>query len=151
MAYEAKAGTKTVKGWVLAIEWDEDDMPTAVVIQTEDGTEYLIEETDQAEGLLELEDAQVEVTGEVDDSDPDGPTLTVSAFEVVEEAAEWDDEEDEDDDEKDLPPDVEDLSDDEEDGEDDWEEEGDEDDEYEEGDEDEEDDEYVDDEDDDDE
>lgn len=110
MTYESNAGVRTVKGWVLAIDWDEDDQPMAVVIQTEDGTEYLVEETDAADGLLDLEDAMVEVTGLVDQSDPDGPTISVSAFEVIEDPVDWDEEEDED--ASGYVPEVEDLSDD---------------------------------------
>lgn len=107
MTFEGKAGTKTIQGWVTAIEWDEDDLPTVVIIQTEDGIEYLVEETDAADGLLDLEDARVAVTGMVDESDPEGPTISVSAFEILDDTIEWDDDEDdEDDDEDDDGPDV---------------------------------------------
>ncbi len=132
MSYESNSGVRTVKGWVLAIDWDEDDQPMAVVIQTEDGTEYLVEETDAADALLDLEDAMVEVTGLVDTSDPDGPTITVSAFEVIDDPVDWDEAEDEDGEGSGYVPEVEDLSDDDAGDEDDEEDPGDG--EYDEGD-----------------
>jgi len=94
---KAKPKTSTIQGLVVAVDWNEDDdVPSQVAILTEADVEILVDDTPEARGLLELEDAEVEAQGALDDSDKENPVLRVSSFKVLSEpAAETDELEDE--------------------------------------------------------
>ncbi len=82
------AQTATVQGLVVAVDWnDDDDIPSQVAILTEADVEILVEDAPEARGLLELEDAEVEAKGELDQRDPDSPVLRVASFRVLSEPA----------------------------------------------------------------
>ncbi len=74
----------TIRGFVVALDWDEEDRPLSVAIQTEDWLEVLVEDSGSGAELLELEDAEVEVHGVLDESDSDNPSIAVKSFEVLE-------------------------------------------------------------------
>ncbi|HOX46667.1 MAG TPA: hypothetical protein PK668_23910 [Myxococcota bacterium] len=94
---KAKPKTSTIQGLVVAVDWNEDDdVPSQVAILTEADVEVLVDDTPEARPLLELEDAEVEAQGALDESDKENPVLRVSSFKVLSEpAAETDELEDE--------------------------------------------------------
>lgn len=79
----AKA-TVTITGAVYEDDWDENDNPTAVVIEATDGEEYKVSAEGKGKELLKLGDKNVKATGFVVEDKEGWKTITVTAYEVIE-------------------------------------------------------------------
>lgn len=82
----------TITGYVMATDWDWNDVVTAVSIETYDG-DYVVEPNSLGEELFGEVDNEVEVTGIVREDRYGTKRIAVTGYEVLSEA---DDEEDED-------------------------------------------------------
>ncbi len=76
---------RTITGVVAPFEWDEDDeeLVFAVVIITDEGDDYLVDDTDIGEELLELVDSRVKVTGWVEEDEEGELMITVRGYKVL--------------------------------------------------------------------
>ena len=99
---EEKRVTTILEGTIMAVDWDEDNHPIEVSIETEEGVEAYVELSEEAEGLLELDGAEVKVFGVLDASDPEYVTMFVDSYEVVDDPYADYDEFEEVDDDRDL-------------------------------------------------
>ncbi len=73
-----------VAGTVWEDEWDDYDNVTAVVIEADDGEEYLVSNEGKGKELLTLGGRNVKVTGVVDEEVDGWKTITVKAYAVIE-------------------------------------------------------------------
>jgi hypothetical protein len=73
----------TLTGTVYEDEWDDNDNPTAVVIETDDGEEYKVSSEGKGKDLLKLGDKDVKVTGVVAEDSEGYKTITVTAYTVM--------------------------------------------------------------------
>jgi hypothetical protein len=98
MAPKNETGTeRTIRGTVTAAKWDDEDAVTGVMIVTDDDEEYFVALKDTGKELLDLVDAEVELTGTI--SKKGGiQQIVVKDYKEVE-FADSDDGEDSDDDE----------------------------------------------------
>ncbi len=69
----------TITGLVTAWEWDEDNNVTAVAVSTDDD-DYVVDNNDLGEELMELIDHEVEVTGTVSTDEDDLKTIVVTKY-----------------------------------------------------------------------
>jgi hypothetical protein len=83
-------------GELVAVDWDENDEPTEVVLETEDAR-YAIACDRNYEDLLCHVGQEVEIEGVVEDDEPGDPVVRVRGFEVLELMAEDPDDHGEDD------------------------------------------------------
>ncbi|HUU00111.1 MAG TPA: hypothetical protein VM425_01580 [Myxococcota bacterium] len=88
----------TIRGFVTAIDWNDDNVPLSMAIQTEDGMEVLIEDGGKGAALFDMEDAEVEVQGTLDRTDSEFPSIRISSVKILAEPDFEDDEEDDKDD-----------------------------------------------------
>jgi hypothetical protein len=95
-----KAKLRTLVGIVTPVEWDEDDAPTAVCIETDDDERYYVYPKEQGHALLDKVDMRVEAKGVIEDED-DEPHILVKEFIELEDDIDDEDDDDgfEDDDE----------------------------------------------------
>ncbi len=76
--------TVTITGTVYGNEWDDQERPTAVVIETADGEEYRVSAEGKGKELLKLDDKNVKATGVVVEDSEGQKTIKVTAYEIVE-------------------------------------------------------------------
>ena len=74
----------SVTGTVWEDEWDDNDNVTAVVIEADDGEEYLVSNEGKGKELLTLGGRNVKVTGVVGEEVDGWKTITVTAYAVIE-------------------------------------------------------------------
>jgi hypothetical protein len=70
-------------GALVALEWDENDEPIEIALETE-SDRYSIAHGHQQEELLAYVGHEVEVEGTVEEIEDDDPVLNVRSFEVLE-------------------------------------------------------------------
>lgn len=70
-------------GELVAVEWDDNDEPVEIALQTDDDR-FLIGRNRQYDELLHYVGHEVEVEGRVEDEEPGDPVLWVRNFEVLE-------------------------------------------------------------------
>ncbi len=97
MAPKKEAGAEsTIRGTVTAAKWDDEDNVTGVMIVTEDDDEYYVDLKGTGKELLDLVDADVEITGAISKK---GGTQQIAVKEYKEiELSDREDDEDEDED-----------------------------------------------------
>ena len=96
----------TIRGFVTAIDWNDDNVPLSMAIQTEDGMEVLIEDGGKGAALFDMEDAEVEVQGTLDRTDSEFPSIRISSVKILAEP-DFEDDEDKEDEEEDKDDDSE--------------------------------------------
>ncbi len=82
MLRKAQFDERTITGVVVPFEWDEDDeeLVFAVVVLTDEGDEFLVDDTDLGEELLELVDKRIKVTGWVEEDEDGDWMITVRSY-----------------------------------------------------------------------
>ncbi|MFC1888220.1 hypothetical protein ACFL4G_00545 [Thermodesulfobacteriota bacterium] len=85
MLTSANLNKKTITGIVKPFDWDDDDeeLVFAVTILTEDGDEYLVDDNDLGEELLELVDLPVQATGSIEEDEEGDLLITVRHYKVL--------------------------------------------------------------------
>jgi hypothetical protein len=78
-----KLEERTINGTVLPDIWDDEDNVVGVVIETEDGVEYIVEANETSNRLLALIDDLVEATGVVNKRFGGDMTIRVESFKVI--------------------------------------------------------------------
>jgi hypothetical protein len=73
----------TIIGTVYEDDWDDNDNPTAVVIETREGEEYLVAAGGKGMELVKLGDQDVKATGTVTEDAEGFKTITVTEYEIV--------------------------------------------------------------------
>ncbi|NIN00697.1 MAG: hypothetical protein GTO24_22220 [candidate division Zixibacteria bacterium] len=76
--------TVTITGTVYEDEWDDQERPTAVVIETADGEEYRVSAEGKGKELLKLGDKNVKATGVVGEDEEGWKAITVTTYEIIE-------------------------------------------------------------------
>jgi hypothetical protein len=85
VAHDVEHGVVVVTGIVIPSERDSHGNVVEVAVETEDFETYVIAPADSNEGLFELVDEKVRVSGKVSGKDiNDNPILAVDAFEMIE-------------------------------------------------------------------
>jgi hypothetical protein len=79
------ADEATIKGIVLALDWDDNDNVSAVSIISEDGEEYLVVKNANGKKFLKLVDKDVIVTGSISEDSDGNKVIAINSFEVLEE------------------------------------------------------------------
>jgi len=75
----------TIKGMVLALDWDDNDNVSAVSIISEDGEEYLVLKNANGKKLLKLVEKDVVATGSISEDSDGNKVIAINSFEVSEE------------------------------------------------------------------
>ena len=83
MGETVAADRVTIIGTVYEDDWDDNDNPTAVVIETRDGEEYLVAADGKGMEFLTLGDKDVKATGAVVENAEGFKTITVTEYEIL--------------------------------------------------------------------
>jgi len=73
----------TIRGFVVADDWDDDNEVVSVAVSTDDGDEYLVTRRGLGKDLLDHVDDYVEVVGVVHKDRYGDLSIDVTDFEVV--------------------------------------------------------------------
>ena len=85
-------------GELVAVEWDRNEEPLEVCVETEDDR-YLVSHTEHYEELLSYVGQEIEIEGELDEDIDGEPTIEVHAFQLLASLDDIEEEEEEDSDE----------------------------------------------------
>ena len=111
MAPKKESGTEsTIRGTVTAAKWDDEDNVTGVMIVTDDDDEYYVDLKGAGKDLLDLLDADVEITGAISKKGG-SQQIVVKDYKEIE-IADSDEDDDDDEDDEDYDEDEDDYDDD---------------------------------------
>ena len=91
MVFTRKTKEQNIKGYVVPVDWDNDDSVIEISIQT-DNDDYEVGQNGLGRELLEFLDKEVEVTGMVEVQGGEN-FISIISYEVIEETEYEDDEE----------------------------------------------------------
>lgn len=86
MGNNGKLQMVTLEGIITAADWDDDNNVIAVLLCTPDEDEYLIEDNERGEELLDLVSQNVMVTGILEEDDYGDKIIDIKSYEIYEEA-----------------------------------------------------------------
>lgn len=75
----------TIKGIITAMKWDKDDNVIAICLSTSDEEEYLIEENNFTDELLNLVYEPVKITGFINLNENGSKSIFVESYELLDE------------------------------------------------------------------
>jgi len=86
MKESGKPQQVTITGIITPVEWDEDDCVIAVALSTSDEEEYLIDNNDLGEELLEFTSQNVRITGVLEEDEYGDRKIIVKKYKVFDDA-----------------------------------------------------------------
>ncbi|MGA1874288.1 MAG: hypothetical protein ACMUIA_01640 [bacterium] len=86
MKERGKPQEVTLTGIITPVEWDENDCVIAVALSTSDEEEYLIDDSDLGEELLEFTSQNVRVTGVLEEDEYGDKRIIVKRYKVFDDA-----------------------------------------------------------------